>query len=222
VSLIERLNHRAFSAGLTLSDSIIHEFVRYFELLKKWNRTVSLTSLAVESDSDEALDRLLIEPALATASIPPATASLIDVGSGGGSPAIPIKLLRPEIALRMVESKSRKAAFLREAVRDLGLANTVVDARRVENVVVEPELGVSADVVTIRAVRLDGELLDSIQRLLRPGGLLLAFRADGAPIPLNLAKNGLQFDGSDELTTGSRLDRFRHVPRGTLSNNYLD
>ena len=91
----------------------------YFELLRKWNRKVSLTALPVEDAGDEAIDRLLIEPVLATKYLPKSDATALDIGSGGGSPAIPMKLAAPGISLRMVESKTRKAAFLREVVRTL-------------------------------------------------------------------------------------------------------
>ena len=73
---------------------------------------------AVRHD-DETFDRLLIEPLIASRYLPSTDCSVIDVGSGGGSPAIPLKLAMPGISLRMVESKTRKAAFLREAVRRL-------------------------------------------------------------------------------------------------------
>jgi 16S rRNA (guanine527-N7)-methyltransferase len=136
---------------------------------------VSLTALPVEEIGDEAIDRLLIEPLLAAKWLPAPTNSTIDVGSGGGSPAIPLKIAAPGMFMRMVESKTRKAAFLREVVRVLQLERTEVDAVRLEQLLVRPDLHESADVITVRAVRVDAKALVGLQSFLRPGGQLFLF-----------------------------------------------
>ena len=95
---------------------------------------------------------------------------MLDIGSGGGSPAIPMKLAAPGISLRMVESKTRKAAFLREVVRTLELDRTAVDAVRFEELLSRPTLHDAVDVVTMRAVRVDRKTLAELQSFVRPGG----------------------------------------------------
>ncbi len=82
--------------------------------------------------------------------------------------------------MRMVESKVRKAAFLREAVRQLNLTETTVEASRFEELLIRPELHEAADVVTVRAVRAERKLLAGIQAFLKPGGLLFLFRSGDA------------------------------------------
>jgi 16S rRNA G527 N7-methylase RsmG len=76
----------------------------------------------------------------------------------------------------MVESNGKKAAFLRDAVRELGLANTRVAHTRFEDLAITPSLE-SADLVSLRAVRADATLLQGIRKLLRTGGRLLWFTA---------------------------------------------
>ena len=171
----EKLAKRASKAGLTLSDTLIERLYAYFELLRKWNRKVSLTALPVDHSGDEALDRLLVEPVLAAKYLPKGAVMALDIGSGGGSPAIPMKLAVPDIALRMVESKTRKAAFLREAIRSLELDRTTVEAVRFEELLARPALHDAADVVTIRAVRIERKTLVELQSFIRPGGLLFLF-----------------------------------------------
>jgi 16S rRNA (guanine527-N7)-methyltransferase len=175
VSIREKLAKRASRAGLSLSQEVLDGLLAYFELLRKWNRKVSLTSLPVEDAGDEAIDRLLIEPVLATRYLPMPDATLLDVGSGGGSPAIPMRIAAPAITLRMVESKTRKAAFLREVIRNLDLGQTFVDAVRFEELLARPTLHDAFDVVTTRAVRLDRKTVAKIQSFIRPEGLLLVF-----------------------------------------------
>jgi 16S rRNA (guanine527-N7)-methyltransferase len=222
MAIREKLAKRARKAHLTLPTSVSSELETYFELLKKWNEKVSLTSLPIGSDGEEALDRLLIEPALAAQYLPSSVATVIDIGSGGGSPAIPMKLVSPGISMRMVESKIRKAAFLREAVRQLKLANTIVEASRVEELLVRPELHEAADVVTVRAVRTEKKLLSGIQAFLKPGGLLFLFRGGDASTDAGLATDLLQWEASHSLLAHfqSRLVIFRNVPRGTFQQRH--
>lgn len=215
----EKLAKRARKAHLDLSQEVISRLAAYFELLKTWNQKVSLTSLPVSEDGEEALDRLLIEPALAAGFIPDSTSAVVDIGSGGGSPAIPMKLVAPAVSLRMIESKTRKAAFLREAVRQLKLSHTTVEASRVEELLIRPELHESADVVTVRAVRTEKKLLAGIQALMKPGGLLFLFRSGDPATDIEFSSALLQLEGSHILLPHlqSRLVILRNVPRGTLS-----
>jgi 16S rRNA (guanine527-N7)-methyltransferase len=175
VTIREKLAKRASKASLSLSDAIIEGLCAYFELLRKWNRKVSLTALPLEDAGDEAIDRLLLEPVLASKYLPANDAVTLDIGSGGGSPAIPMKLAVPDISLRMVESKTRKAAFLREAIRTLELTGTSVEAVRLEELLARPTLHDAADVVTLRAVRVDRKRLVELQTFIRPQGLLFLF-----------------------------------------------
>jgi 16S rRNA (guanine527-N7)-methyltransferase len=221
VSIREKLAKRARKAGLNLPKSAISGLDAYFELLKKWNRKVSLTSLPIAEEGEEALDRLLIEPALAAQYLPTPSAVVIDVGSGGGSPAIPMKLVSPGIAMRMIESKTRKAAFLREAIRHLELGATSVEASRVEELLIRPELHEAADVVTVRAVRTEKKLLAQIQAFLKPGGLLFLFRSGDAATDVELSSEVLRLEASHMLVPHqqSRLALFRNVPRGTIGGS---
>ena len=181
MSIREKLTRRATKAGLTLPNGVAEGLSAYFELLRKWNRKISLTSLPVEDAGDEAIDRLLVEPVLAAKFLPRSDVSALDLGSGGGSPAIPMKLAAPDLSLRMVESKTRKAAFLRETVRSLDLDRTAVDAVRFEELLARPNLHDSIDVVTLRAVRVDRKLLATVQSFIKPGGLLFLFGVAASP-----------------------------------------
>lgn len=175
--LQEKIAKRLRNAGLAPQPMVVQGLRVYFELLKRWNRKIALTSLAVEEDRDEAIDRLLVEPIAAARYLPVSSSKVIDIGSGSGSPAIPVKLAAPGIFLRMIESKTRKAAFLREAVRELNLSAAEVETARLEHLLSRPDLHESADVVTLRAVRTDRRTFVSIQALLKPHGLLFLFRA---------------------------------------------
>lgn len=175
VDIRENFARRTAEAGLWLPEAAVDGLAAYFDLLGKWNTRVSLTSLSVADGADEAIDRLLIEPAIAAAYLPDPAATVIDIGSGGGSPAIPIKLVNPGLTLVLVESKHKKAAFLREAIRHLSLTRTTVEAARFDELLKRPGFSGAADVVTLRAVKVDPMTLETVQQFLRPGGLLFLF-----------------------------------------------
>ncbi len=170
----ERMREQAETAGLTLDLTRVGHFEQYFRLLRHWNRTINLTALPFAGLPDNTLNRLFIEPLQAAQFVDDAPLVWFDLGSGGGSPAIPLKIVRPLLRLTMVESKSRKAAFLREVVRLLALTTTDVLSIRIE------ELGRSgaagqADLLTVRAVRVEESLLRLAGTLLKPEGRLLLF-----------------------------------------------
>lgn len=176
--LMDRIRRRARQAELQLEPPLLAGLEAYYQLLAKWNAKVNLTAFPLSpARADEAVDRLLLEPVAAARYLPATARTVLDAGSGGGSPAIPLKLAVPAIALRMVESKTRKAVFLREAVRVLNLTNTVVETSRFEELLARPELHEALDVVTVRAVRIEPRVLMTLQAFLRPKGQLLLFRA---------------------------------------------
>ena len=174
--LRERIVRRARNVGLDLPDLVLAGLGTYFAELARWNRKINLTALDIDGDgSDDAVDRLLMEPIVGARYIPASAKLLLDIGSGGGSPAIPIKLVRPDLAVTMVEVKVRKSAFLRQVARSLGLERTEVETSRFEELLARPDLHESFDIVTVRAVKLQVGTLLGIQAFLKPTGYLLNF-----------------------------------------------
>ena len=154
----------------------------YFRLLTQWNAKINLTALPLDVPTDETFDRLLVEPLGAARQIADDTRSVwFDLGSGGGSPAIPLKIARPGLRLTMIESKERKSAFLREAVRTLGLPDTAVATGRFEILARNAKFSGAGDIVTVRAVKADREMFETAAAMLKDGGRLLLFRPAHSP-----------------------------------------
>ena len=189
----ERLRRRAKAAGLILEADLAEKLEIYYQLLTKWNAKINLTAFRLVPEGQEAaIDRLLIEPVVAARFVSENARTLLDAGSGGGSPAIPLKLAASNLNLRMVEVKTRKAVFLREAVRELSLKDAAVENARFEELLSRSELHEALDLVSIRAVRIETRTLLTLQAFLRPGGKLLLFRGssksdleDSPPPPLS-------------------------------------
>ena len=180
VSFRDRLLRRASEAGVAVSGETTRLLHAYYDLLTKWNARINLTGLQLDPPTDETFDRLLIEPLAAAPYIRAQPTRWFDLGSGGGSPALPLKIVWPAAELLMVESKARKCAFLSEAVRTLGLQRVQVFNLRFDELAARsPEPG---QLVTVRAVRPDEALSKTAAQLLAPEGSLLLFRHGGKPV----------------------------------------
>jgi 16S rRNA (guanine527-N7)-methyltransferase len=143
ISPANRLNLLLTEAGLAALDSAqAGAFEVYFSLILRWNARVNLTAIR---DEEGILQRHFVESIACARALPTGIHTLLDFGSGAGFPGIPIALCRPEIAVTLAESQNKKAAFLREAVRVLGLS-TKVHSGRAE------VLRTVFDCVTLRAV----------------------------------------------------------------------
>jgi 16S rRNA (guanine527-N7)-methyltransferase len=172
----DRLARRARRANAHLTLNMLEPLEAYFRLLAQWNAKINLTALPVEVPTDETFDRLLIEPLAAARQVPNSPTVWFDLGSGGGSPAIPLKIARPALLLTMIESKTRKAAFLREAIRTLALTESTVANERFEDVARDAAHAGTAELVTVRAVKADSNLFKTAGLLLSETGRLLLFR----------------------------------------------
>jgi 16S rRNA (guanine527-N7)-methyltransferase len=165
-----RLNELLAENGLAAVDEeTAARLGGYVSLILRWNTRVNLTAIR---DEDGILSRHIIESIMLARLLPDGVASLLDFGSGAGLPGIPVALCRPEIAVTLAESQGKKAAFLREAVRSLGLSASV-HAGRAER------LSEQFDCVAMRAVDRMAEAVRVATRLVRPGGWLALMTTEG-------------------------------------------
>ena len=186
-SVVDRIHKRARRVSLSPSPELLIALDRYLQLMARWNTKINLTAFRLDDPTDEALDRLLIEPLVAARHLPSGKVDTIDMGSGNGSPGIPLRLAASDASLTLVESKTRKAVFLSEAVRHLGLAaNTKVETSRFEELLTRPELHEAFDILTIRAVRVEPKTLLTLQAFLKQGGQIAWFTGANVEPPQTL------------------------------------
>lgn len=170
----ERLQREAGRVGIALDASQLEGLERYFDLLLRWNRKINLTGLPLDGLPDRALVRIFTEPFQAARVVEDLPLRWFDLGSGGGSPAIPLKVLRPRLRLTLVESRLKKAAFLREVIRSLDLTTADVLPVRIDELETIGNRD-HVDLLTTRGVRVDEGLLNIAAALLRARGRLLLF-----------------------------------------------
>ena len=173
-----RLNQQLAQAGLApVAALAAAQFDQYLSLLLRWNARVNLTAVR---DEDGIIARHFVESIACARALPAGVRSLLDFGSGGGFPGLPIAICRPELVVTLAESQGRKAAFLQEVVRVLGLG-AKVHAGRAEM------LSERFDCVTLRAVDHMARAVANAAPLVKPGGLLLLMTTKAASAELQAA-----------------------------------
>ncbi len=183
---------------VTLSAAQLELLARYLDLLLETNKQFNLTAI---KDPDAAwrrhiIDSLTLLPGLADVE---AQSRVIDVGSGGGLPGIPIAIARPDLSLTLLEATGKKARFLERCVAELPLANATVLNLRAESAGRDIRHREKYEVVVCRAVGPMAELLEYTLPLARVGGRLLAMKGPSVERELEVAGDALAILGAGEL-----------------------
>lgn len=166
------LTSGAEKLGVILSDQQADAFLVYLVELEKWNRKINLT--AIRNEQDIVIKHFLDSLSYLNGFVPAPGLRLLDMGSGAGFPAVPIKICHPELSVTMVESVHKKASFLRHIVRTLKLAEIVVIDKRTGEL--PPSHHLFYDVVTARAFADMKAALSEGAPFLKPGGLMVLSR----------------------------------------------
>ncbi len=122
-------NQKCYKAGIDLSDEDSGRLLNYLSLLLKWNNAFNLTAI---TKPEEALDLHLLDSVAVTPAIQDYR-SLLDVGTGGGLPGIPLAILNPDKEFTLLDTNSKKTRFLKQVVYELGLDNVTVINQRVQD-----------------------------------------------------------------------------------------
>jgi len=151
--------------GIDLPAAVQAHLLDFRDLLLKWNKTYNLTALR---DPDQAISHHLLDSLAILPHV--GEGALLDVGSGGGLPGIPLAIARPELSVRMVDTVQKKATFLQQAAIQLGLKNVAVDHARVE------ELSGQYAQISSRAFAELTLFIELTRHLLAPDGRWLAMK----------------------------------------------
>jgi 16S rRNA (guanine527-N7)-methyltransferase len=150
---------------------------RFRDLLLEWNGRFNLTGLDDPVLVEQRLlgDALLMLPAVdgGIAASGVKQPRLIDIGSGGGLPAIPLAICRPELSVTMVEATAKKVGFLRAVMAELSLRQTAAIHSRAEDAARDLDHRAAYEIVTARAVASLPALIELSMPFLRPNGLAL-------------------------------------------------
>jgi 16S rRNA (guanine527-N7)-methyltransferase len=196
--------------GLTLTDDARRAIDAHVRLLLAWNAAINLTAITAPAAvaSRHVLDSLTAVPLLAPRAGPAAMSAgaepsirVLDLGSGGGFPGLPLAAALPALHVTLAESVAKKARFLEAAVGAMGVgARAVVAAQRAEALAGAEPAHLDFNVVTARAVGPLDELVELAMPLLRAGGRLLAWKSGELRAELAAARRAAQVLGAGQPT----------------------
>ncbi len=154
--------------GLALNEAQIDQMLAYLALLSKWNAVYNLTAIRdpQEMVKQHLLDSLSAAPAFVDAR------NVLDVGAGGGLPGMMLAIAYPQTRISMIDTVSKKTAFLSQAKAELGLSNVTVFTGRVEQLEVTEKF----DVITSRAFSELCNFINWSGHLLAEGGQFIAMK----------------------------------------------
>lgn len=169
-TLSARLNAGLQALALALSEAQKTQLLTYLSEFHKWNRAYNLSAIR---DIDAMLDRHLLDSLSVLKHVQNrAPERLIDVGTGGGLPGIPLAIALPDCQIVLLDSAGKKTRFLFHVKTQLGLENVTVENRRVEQYRSEEPF----DIVISRAFASLADMINGCEHLLSPEGLFMAMK----------------------------------------------
>ena len=192
------LREKAEKSGITLTEEQIEKLRIYYELLVEWNEKMNLTALT-EPD-DVALKHFCDSILLLSYADVKEGSSLIDVGTGAGFPSVPIKIVRPDIKLCLLDSLNKRLIFLQEVVDKLSLKNVKIVHARAEDGARKADLREKFDYSTSRAVAQLNVLSEYCLPYVKVGGSFLAMKGKYSEEEIDNAKSAIK-------TLGGKIEK---------------
>ena len=201
-ALHEFLVASARALDICLTEQQAEQFLVYLSLLLTWNRTTNLTSI---TDPFEVVSKHFVDSLTALKAFNfPLAGVVIDVGSGAGFPGIPLKLVKNDLRLLLVEPSLKKCAFLRSVLGTLKLDSVSVYSGGLQQYAAD-ESHLLADVIAVRALRLE-EIVEAAALILKPNGHLLLYQTEKtAERPSSVFRVVSQHNFSLPMNHGSRV-----------------
>jgi len=158
----------------------------YLSELNKWNRVHNLTGIRTDEDI---IIKHFLDSALYLNVLPAERITVADIGSGAGFPGIPMKLIRPEINMYLIEPSVKKSSFLNHIIRTLNLDAITVIEKRVE------EIGTPVDILPVdaavsRALFSVKDFIKKTSHMVKPGGRLVLSKGPKVSEELKMIKEG--------------------------------
>lgn len=194
----EQLISSAEKYGISVSPPQAGQFQVYLELLAEWNQKMNLTALKEPEEIAEKhfLDSILILKYLQI----PQGAKVIDVGTGAGFPGVPLKILRPDLNLTLMDGLNKRLIFLEELLRNLSLKAEIVH-QRAEEGGRKPEYREQFDLATARAVARLPVLCEYCLPFLKTGGIFAAMKGPEVALELGSAEKAIALLGCETVSS---------------------
>lgn len=185
--------------GIELSEKQVSQFTKYLELLLEWNQKFNLT--AITKPKEVIVQHFLDSISTLKLSQVEGQVRILDMGSGAGFPGIPLKIMRPQLQICLVDSVQKKVGFLNEMIEKLDLDYTAAIHARAEDLAKIEGHREAYDLVISRAVAELRVLAEYCLPFVRRGGYFISHKGPGAAEELDLAKSAINLLGGKWLET---------------------
>jgi 16S rRNA (guanine527-N7)-methyltransferase len=195
----------------------------YLSELKRWNKAYNLTGIKKDEDIviKHFLDSLLYLKAMPTGEL-----RVADVGSGAGFPGIPIKIIRPEIHMYLIEPTGKKCLFLRNIIRHLDLKKTEVIEKRIAEVKADKEFASPVDIAVTRALFDIKEFIKQASHIVKKGGIIILNKGPKAKEEIKMLRNvtydllevKLPYSDAKRYIVSIQLQKFPPNPASIISH----
>lgn len=186
------------SLGFEIEPDALEQLATYLEMMLEVNQRMNLTAIR---EPDAAWSRHIVDSLTTLPGFEdvPDGSRIVDIGAGGGLPGIPLAIVLPHLRFTLIEATGKKAAFLTECVKTLGLDHVTVINDRAETVGQDDRHRQQYDIAICRAIGPMRELLEYALPLIKVGGLLLAMKGPKAEAELRDAGDALDKLGGGEV-----------------------
>lgn len=200
--------------GIDYDDEVIKRFGIYKEMLKEWNQKMNITAITDDDEID--IKHFLDSAAILKSSVIEKNHRAIDIGTGGGFPGLPVKILLPEIEMVLFDSLNKRLKFLNAVIDELGLENVETVHGRAEEFGRKEGYRESFDIVMSRAVASLNTLSEYCIPFVKKGGYFVAMKGPDLEDELKDAKNAIGI-------LGGKIDTKKdvHIPFSDLDHNIL-
>jgi 16S rRNA (guanine527-N7)-methyltransferase len=193
---ITLLNDGAKELGITLDQKQIYEMLTFMEVLLEWNQRINLTSITEEF---EVLTKHFLDSISVIKSIPAGSETVLDIGSGGGFPGIPVQIACPDLTVFLLDSIKKKTEFLLHAKEVLKGKFNVYNMRA-EDGARKDDMRESFDVVVSRAVASLPVLVEYCLPYVRHGGKFIAMKSDDVDREIENAQRAITVLGGGNVS----------------------
>lgn len=212
IEFLRHVKQKAQEIGYTLQEEQLEQFFTYKELLIEWNKKMNLTAIEQEEDI---ITKHFID-SLSIASYIPDTAKVIDIGTGAGFPGIPLKILRKDLSITLLDSLNKRITFLEEVIRNLSLENIQAVHARAEELAHKEEYREQYDIAVSRAVAPMHTLLEYMLPYVKIGGKCICMKGP------NLQEESKDLQNCLE-TLGGKIEKIEELvlPETEIKRNIM-
>lgn len=198
----DRLIRLSEELGIQLDDGMLNDFSVYKEMLKEWNEKINITSITEDEEIDKKHFIDSLSPALT--GLFNGDEKVLDVGTGGGFPGLPLKIRNRSLKVTLLDSLNKRIVFLDQVIRSLGLEDIEAVHGRAEELGLKPDYRESYDICISRAVASLDTLSEYCMPFVRVGGYFISMKGPDVDEEVGMSKRAIE-------TLGGRLEEIRYV-----------